>query len=263
MPITPENAVLSAGKTIADLKQVKDFGEFVYVLGNEAKHPDLVIQARNEDIAKVITELSDYAVPRLRREFMVVSKNINIPMVITDRLKAEGGRPWSNFCDDLVNYYCYRAVLFKRPIPVLTQAQYDDLVKKRGVWLDGSKPKGYDSEGKLRIIYDLVNNKEFLQEFLTITTIPHEQKATILRCAEALIEMFPEGITMFQLEQVIAEAPDIDERLEAKSKAKDTRGSLPVGETAEQKALREAREDEEDEASDAEAGRGDDGLGMD
>jgi hypothetical protein len=213
MPITPENAVLSAGKTVADLKQVKDFGEFVYVMGAEAKHPDLVVQAKNEDIAKVITELTNTPVARLRREFMVVSKNINIPMVITDRLKQEGGRPWSNFCDDLVNYFCYRAVLFKRPIPVLNQKQYEDLINRRGVWLDGTKPKGYDAEGKLRIIFDLVNNKDFLAEFITITTIPAETKATILRCAEAVKQLFPEGITMSQLEQVIAEAPDVEERL--------------------------------------------------
>jgi hypothetical protein len=207
-PITPENVVLSAGQTVADLKQVADMGEFVYLLGAEANHPDLVIKSRNEDICKVMTDLSKMPVKKMRKDFMVVSRLINLCPKTTDRLKEEGGRPWTNFCNDVANYYCYRAHLFKRPIPVMSEAQYNALVNDRGVWLSGEKPEGYDAKSRLTMLFKLINDERFLAHVITATTINAEDKQTMIESAKAIREDYPEGITMEQLEEVIKAQPD-------------------------------------------------------
>lgn len=212
-PITPENVVLSAGQTIADLRQVEEMGEFVYVLGAEANHPDLVIKSKNEDICKVMTYLSKSKDKRVRKEFMNVSRLIALCPKTTDRLKEEGGMAWTNFCNDVINYYCYRAQLFKRPIPVISQAQYDDLCAQRGVWLDGAKPEGYDAKSRLTMLFKLINDKDFLAHVVCATTINSADKRTMIECAKQIAEDYPEGITMEELEDIIKAQEDEPERL--------------------------------------------------
>jgi hypothetical protein len=212
-PITPENVVLSAGQTIADLRQVEEMGEFVYLLGAEANHPDLVIKSRNDDICSVMKELSTMPVKKMRKEFMTVSRLIALCPKTTDRLKEEGGLPWTNFCNDIANYYCYRATLFKRPIPVISQAQYDDLCAKRGVWLDGAKPEGYDAKSRLTMLFKLINDKGFLAHVVSATTINEADKQTMIECAKQIAEDYPEGITMEELEDIIKGQEEDDDRL--------------------------------------------------
>ncbi len=140
-PITPENAVLPAGRTIADLKKLDEVGEFVYIIGREADHPDVVIKTENETVWKMLSFLSHKPLQELLREFVVVSKLIALSSETTDRLCKEGGQPWTDFCNDVVNYYCYKSTLFKHTIPIISQAQYDALMARQCALVDGAKPE--------------------------------------------------------------------------------------------------------------------------
>ena len=145
-PITPENAVLSAGRTIADLKKMDEVGEFVYIIGREANHPDVVIKSKNEAVWKMLSFLSHKPPQELLREFAVVSKLIDVCSETTDRLVKEGGEPWEEFCNDVVNYYCYSSTLFNHPIPIISQAQYDALLARQCGLVGGAKPESKKSQ---------------------------------------------------------------------------------------------------------------------
>lgn len=47
---------------------------------------------------------------------------------LTDQLYEQGGQEWENFLQDLKIYYCARAVLFQRPIPILGNVPRDRVI---------------------------------------------------------------------------------------------------------------------------------------
>jgi hypothetical protein len=87
----------------------------LYVFGRDAGHPDVIVQTTSGEIEDVLVDLT---MERAKSVFPQIWNNIK--NVNTDMLYNKRGQEWTDFCNDLILFYCYRTVLFKSPIPVST-----------------------------------------------------------------------------------------------------------------------------------------------
>lgn len=88
----------------------------LFVSGRDAFHPDVSVETNWSVIKPILEEcLADKQMAAASFKGTWTNlKNAN-----TDKLFADKGQAWQDFCDDLVLYYCARVALFKMPMPML------------------------------------------------------------------------------------------------------------------------------------------------
>jgi hypothetical protein len=88
----------------------------LYVFGRDAGHPDVAVQTTSGEIEDVLVDLTMEKAKSVFPQIWNNIKNVN-----TDMLYNKQGQEWTDFCNDLILFYCYRTFLFKTPIPVSTK----------------------------------------------------------------------------------------------------------------------------------------------
>ena len=90
--------------------------EVVFVHCASLGYPDTVIKTTNKEVKDLVASWMA-ASPAFRKDVLrKIRKNLNVN---TDSLYAEGGKRWTNFCNDVVLYYTLLYVMKKVPIPIV------------------------------------------------------------------------------------------------------------------------------------------------
>lgn len=85
---------------------------------------DIAVATTHTEIQDTITKFSKDT-DLTKCFFKGTYKNISNWIGKTEEVYEKGGDEWDNFCSDLVLYYCARAVLLNRPIPILSTVPKD------------------------------------------------------------------------------------------------------------------------------------------
>ena len=95
----------------------------VYILGDDALHPDVLVKTTHEEIKGVIESYEKDGLARCH--FPQIWANIK--KVNTDELWATGSsKQLANFNNDILLFYVCRYVLFKKPIPLVEKHLVDE-----------------------------------------------------------------------------------------------------------------------------------------
>jgi hypothetical protein len=109
--------------TISDWHKNSD--DIVYVSGEDALHPDVLVQTTDTAIRNCIDKAKDGALIVFPQVWKALKS------ADADVLYAAGGQPWQDFMDDIIVFYACRLQLFGKPIPIIKmEPVFDGIVKK-------------------------------------------------------------------------------------------------------------------------------------
>jgi len=95
---------------VGDLIHSDNAPEFVYIAGNLAGYPDVVVKTTNEIVLSAIHSW-EHDTPKSQLKKILCRIYIALRNKDIDKIYREQGEEWQNFCDDIVLYYTLMLVL--------------------------------------------------------------------------------------------------------------------------------------------------------
>lgn len=93
----------------------------------------LSVKTSNENIVNTIKHITKDSKDNKIKVFSSVLSSLLEYRWKVKELYEKGGVSWQNVLDDLVLYYCYRAILFNKAIPIISINDFDEKIKSSGV----------------------------------------------------------------------------------------------------------------------------------